>query len=208
MWCGVWAPINPTRQEWSGSTWGRRPATQPGIAQALHGSAEELPVSGAPLRFPHPEHLLSLMLRPAIRYLCPKEQSPIAALNFFDDTQADTDPATPLKAGRFEAIWGKPIAGHGYAVNPHPRTGATGSEPAAILHRLSAARILVGAATHPVSDLHKIATTAKGKALTRSKFARDLTPIRLLRNRIATSMPSPWGQSSGRWVRHHTRYPP
>lgn len=42
----------------------------------------------------------------------------MAALNFFDDTQADTDPATPLKAGRFEAIWGKPVAGHGYAAIP------------------------------------------------------------------------------------------
>jgi hypothetical protein len=27
MWRGVWVPIDPTRQEWSGSTWGRRPAT-------------------------------------------------------------------------------------------------------------------------------------------------------------------------------------
>jgi hypothetical protein len=27
----------------------------------------------------------------------------MAALNFFEDTQADTDPATPLKAGRFGA---------------------------------------------------------------------------------------------------------
>jgi hypothetical protein len=39
------------------------------------------------------------------------------------------------------------------------------------------------------SDLHKIAIRPDGKSLTRSKFASALTPIRLLRNRIAHHEP-------------------